>query len=358
MKMLKNKKLIRKITIAFAGTLLLTTVVQATSLTKKIDATFRNIQVYYNNQLKTMAQEPFIYNGSVYLPVRAVGELVDKEINWNSATNSVFVADKGGVPSGNLAAEIVTKDLEIARLLGQNDLLTKKIKELEAGNKDTDKDKVTSNDLKTTLSYIEDFFDYEHSIDWDFKLSETSSRINVEVSFDSRYDDKKWANLTKSQRETFFRDIAREIRIDFRNTPINGKVIDRRTDKTVGSFTYSTGNTFSYSDDSATSFVELEKDLKKLVKKIDGTEIPVDDIIIKGTEDNVTFTVYIDLYSRTLQNDWAYAMEDKPREIRQVMEYIQEEILRDFRGATVQGFIEDLDSRNTLAKFDGRRLYK
>ncbi len=357
MKILTNKKLIKTITVAFAGTLLLTTVVNAAAVSKKIEATFRNIQVYSNNKLGVLEQEPFIYNQNVYLPVRAVGELVNKEITWNASTNSVFIADKGGAPSQNTAAELLAKDLEIARLMGTNSILDKRVKELEASIKDKDKRPGTSNDLNSTLGYITDFFDYEHSIDWDFKLSQTNSRINVEVSYDSRTDDKKWNNLTKAQRETFFKDIAREIRIDFKDTPVNGKVIDRRTDKTIGSFTYSTSNAFSYSDDSATSFVALEKDLKTLVKKIDGTEIPVDNIIIKGTEDNITFTVYIDLYSRTLQNDWQYAFEDNPREIRQVMEYIQEEILRDFKGASVQGFIEDLDSRNTLAKFDGRRLY-
>lgn len=359
MKILKNKKLMRKISIAFAGTLLLTTAVQATSLTKKIDATFRNIKVYYNNQQKSMEQEPFIYNGSVYLPVRAVSELVNKTVEWNSSTNSVLVSDKGGVSTTDLTAELTAKNLEIAKLMGEKSILEKKVAELETSlkDKDKDKDKKTSGDLKTTLSYIEDFFDYEHSIDWEFKLSETNSRINLEVTFDSRYDNKKWDNLTKSQKETFFRDLSREIRVDFKNTPINGKVIDRRTDKTIGSFTYSTSNKFSYSDDGATSFSDLEKDLKKLVKKVDGTEIPVDDIIIKGTEDDITFTVYIDLYNRTLQNDWQYAFEDNPRQIRQTMEYIQEEILRDFKYASVQGFIEDLDSRNTLAKFDGRRLY-
>lgn len=357
MKPLKNKKFIRRCTIAFAGTLLLTTVVQATSLTKKIDATFRNIKVYYNNQQKTMAQEPFIYNGSVYLPVRAVSELIDKTVDWNNATNSVFISDKGGLSSNDLATQLSAKNFEIAKLMGEKDLLEKRVKELEANIKNPDKGSGSSGDLKYTLSYIEEFFDYEHSIDWDFKLSQTSSRINVEVSFDSRYDGKKWDNLSTSKRESFFRDIAREIRVDFKDAAINGSVIDSRTDKSMGTFSYSKSNSFSYTDDSSTSFTALEKDLKNLVKKVDGTDIPIDDIIIKGTEDNITFTVYVDLYSRTLQNDWDYAMEDNPREIRQLMEYIQEEILRDFRYASVQGFIEDLDSRNTLAKFDGRRLY-
>ncbi|HHX62989.1 MAG TPA: copper amine oxidase N-terminal domain-containing protein [Epulopiscium sp.] len=359
MKTLKNKKFIRKCTTVFVGTLLLTTVVQATSLTKKIDATFKNIQVYYNNQQKTMAQEPFLYNGSVYLPVRAVSELVDKNVDWNSSTNSVFVTDKGGVVSSDLEAQIATKNFEITKLMTEKNLLQKKVTELEAAAKTPvpDKDKVTSGDLKETLSYIEKHFDYKHSIDWDFKLSETGSRINVDVGFDSRYDDTKWERLTKSEREAFFRDVAREIRVDFKNAVINGSVIDRRTDKTIGTFSYSQNNTFSYNDNGSTSFTTLQKDLKNRVKIIDGTSIPIDDIIIKGTGDDITFTVYIDLYSRTLQNEWADAMRDNPRKVRLVMEYIQEETLRDFKYATIQGFIEDVDSRNTLAKFDGRSLY-
>lgn len=353
MKLFKNKKIIRNISVVFAGTLLLTTAVNAASLTKKIDATYRNIKVFYNNQQKTMENEPFIYNNSVYLPVRAVGELVNKDIKWDSASNSVFVADKGGA-SGDLEAQLQSERFENARLAGQVSLLEKEVKELKEGKKD--KEKVTG-DIKVTLGYIEEFFDYEHSIDWDFALTETSSRINVDISFDSRVDGRRWDNLSKTQRENFFRDIAREIRVDFKDTTINGKVTDRRTDKTIGTFSYSKTNSFSYSDDSTTSFSALEKDLKKLITKIDGTNIPIDDIVITGNEDNITFTVYVDLYNRTLQNDWADTFQDKSRVIRGDMEYIQEEILRDYRHASVQGFIEDLDSGSTLAKYNGLRLY-
>lgn len=354
MKILKNKKFIRKCTMAFAGTLLLTTVVQAASVTKKIEASFRNIQMYYNNQHKTMAQEPFIYNGSVYLPVRAVSELVDKNVDWNSATNSVLISDKGGVPSGNLAAELAAKNFEIAKLMGEKDLLEKKVKELEANAKD--KDTSTSGDLKKTLAYIEDAFDYEHSIDWEFKLTETSSRINVEVSFDSKYDDRKWDNLSKSQREAFFRDIAREIRADHKNTPINGTVVDSRTGKNIGTFSYSKNNTFTYSDKSSTSFSNLEKDLKRLHSTIKGTGIPVYDIELTGDEDDVTFIVSVDLHSVSLSKEWDNAMKGSASDIRDLMLSITEEIEYDYRNANVQGFVEDLDSRRTIAKWDGRRL--
>lgn len=35
---------------------------------------------------------PLLYSGSVYLPVRSIGELMDKEVNWNNATRTVTLS--------------------------------------------------------------------------------------------------------------------------------------------------------------------------------------------------------------------------------------------------------------------------
>lgn len=35
--------------------------------------------------------EVFIYNGTTYLPVRAVGEAVGKAVQWESKTSSVYI---------------------------------------------------------------------------------------------------------------------------------------------------------------------------------------------------------------------------------------------------------------------------
>lgn len=338
----------KRVSIVFAGTLLLGTIVNASSLTKKINATFRNIQVFYQNEPKTMEQEPFIYNDSVYLPVRAVAELVDKNVIWNSATNSVFVTDKGAS-----SAELEAKDFEISRLKAEKLLLEKKVKDLEENKKEDDKKK----DFKETLDLLNRYYDREHSIEWEFKLSESTSGINVDVSFDSRYDDRKWTNLTKSERERFFLDIAKEIRTDFKGETINGRVMDQRSNKEIGIFTYSRNNSFSYSDNSATSFTELETALKRLYTKIDKSDIPIDDIVITGNEDNITFTLYVDLYTPLLRYEWEKAAKDNRREIRDLMIDLREDIKYDYRYADVQGFIEDFDSRDTLIKFDGRGLY-
>lgn len=40
--------------------------------------------------------EPFIYNGTTYLPVRTVGEAIGKKVNWDGATQTVYLGERPG----------------------------------------------------------------------------------------------------------------------------------------------------------------------------------------------------------------------------------------------------------------------
>ena len=70
-----------------------------------------NIPVQYNNikvlvdgeELRT-EKEPFLYDGTTYLPLRAVAEAVGKEVSWDSATKTAVLS--GG------AAELPPEDKE------------------------------------------------------------------------------------------------------------------------------------------------------------------------------------------------------------------------------------------------------
>jgi hypothetical protein len=72
------------------------------SATEYIQAAYNNIKIYVDGSLLTPRDgngsivEPFIYNGTTYLPVRAVGEAVGKSIGWDGATYSVYI---GGAPT-------------------------------------------------------------------------------------------------------------------------------------------------------------------------------------------------------------------------------------------------------------------
>ena len=63
--------------------------VSAENGTKEISAAFRDIKVVVDGKQLSTPAEPFIYNGTTYLPVRAVGEAVGKEVAWDNDTKTV-----------------------------------------------------------------------------------------------------------------------------------------------------------------------------------------------------------------------------------------------------------------------------
>lgn len=86
------------------GATLTSGVVFATKGTKTIDVLYNNIKVYKDNVLCELKDangtviEPFIYNGTTYMPVRGTASLADMEVTWDGATQSVYLWDE--IPAG------------------------------------------------------------------------------------------------------------------------------------------------------------------------------------------------------------------------------------------------------------------
>ncbi len=66
----------------------------AQSGTQKIDAVYNNIKIVVDGKEVSTSTEPFIYNGTTYLPVRAIGEALGKDVSWDSATNTVYIGSE------------------------------------------------------------------------------------------------------------------------------------------------------------------------------------------------------------------------------------------------------------------------
>jgi hypothetical protein len=74
----------------------------AGATTRQLNAWFNNIKIVVDGELivpkdsEGRVIEPFIIDGTAYLPVRAVGEALGKSVDWDGATNTVFLggADK------------------------------------------------------------------------------------------------------------------------------------------------------------------------------------------------------------------------------------------------------------------------
>ena len=72
-----------------------------------IEVEYNNIKVYKDNVLCELKDangstiEPFIYNGTTYMPIRGTANLADMQVTWDGATQSVYLWDEmvpGGTP--------------------------------------------------------------------------------------------------------------------------------------------------------------------------------------------------------------------------------------------------------------------
>src|SRR5665648_707224 len=64
--------------------------------TKTITASYSNIKIYIDQMLMTPKDvkgnevEPFIYNGTTYVPIRAVSEAFNKSVSWDGSSSSIY----------------------------------------------------------------------------------------------------------------------------------------------------------------------------------------------------------------------------------------------------------------------------
>lgn len=79
--------------------LCLTIVSTADPIAKSIDVVFDSYKIYVDGILTKLTDanqntlEPLNYNGSIYLPIRAISESLGKEVTWESSTKSVYIGD-------------------------------------------------------------------------------------------------------------------------------------------------------------------------------------------------------------------------------------------------------------------------
>ena len=92
-------------------TTMCTFTVAAQQIQKKIDVSYRNIKIYADGKLVNTNgdNEAFIYNGTTYLPVRAVGEAFNKAVDWDGKTASVYLGTR---PTNSSRPTVLLEDLD------------------------------------------------------------------------------------------------------------------------------------------------------------------------------------------------------------------------------------------------------
>lgn len=100
----------------------------AASVKETIHVIYNNIQIVVNGEKVALGNdsrgkkiEPFIYNGTTYLPVRAVGEALGERVVWDGKTNTVYVGKRNDFEADKLLSDLDYFSTGQQNLWGNND---------------------------------------------------------------------------------------------------------------------------------------------------------------------------------------------------------------------------------------------
>lgn len=82
---------------------------------KQITVSIGGIDIYVDQQLKVPTSatgkrvDPIVYDGTTYLPVRAISNMLGKEVAWDQATKSIYIGKAPSKGTQGVLAENLTK---------------------------------------------------------------------------------------------------------------------------------------------------------------------------------------------------------------------------------------------------------
>ncbi|MEC1715445.1 stalk domain-containing protein [Schinkia azotoformans] len=314
---------------ALLSGVLFTTSVDASSALKKVDAHYKNIKIINNSQEVTIdpKTEPFLLNGVTYIPLRMMGELYNKNVQWNGESNTITIKDITTPISqatvDSLTAQIKAKDLQIAQLQAE----INKLKESQkTGNLNT---------LEKQLN--DDYYDYYNDLDdVDIMLSGDKNKIDIRIDVDG----KDWNSLTSSEKTKFLQAIINDILKEFKDADIKGTIKDAdNSSKQLASFNIDSSDKVRLTATN-TDLDDLEDELNDDYYDYNG--IDDIDISLDGDEDEIDLTIEVNA------DDWNDL--SKKNKLK-FLQDIVDDILYEFKKAEIDGTVKNADNGKKLDTF-------
>lgn len=113
--MLKNKKT-KIILICLAAVLLFGSTISAKTVSETAQIFYNNIKIFINGgeiipkDANGNETEAFIMNGTTYLPVRAISQAFGQEVEWDGATQNIYIGKKDQTKPDNYLDKIQYND--------------------------------------------------------------------------------------------------------------------------------------------------------------------------------------------------------------------------------------------------------
>jgi hypothetical protein len=225
--MLKNKKRIALMIAVLMLVLSFSTTGFASWLDKTIKASYRNITVFVNNTQKVATTtsgtvvEPFIVDGTTYVPLRGIAEMLGYQVTFNPTTYRIDIV---GTDVAALAAQVIQKDA--------------RIKELE-----TQLAKYSTVSLTTLRSELKADYTKIGTVsikDIILKGDKSAIELQIYVDLTRSTDYNAWTSLSETTKKTAIQNMVDDIRDAFADAKITGFVQDNYDKSKILKFTLDT----------------------------------------------------------------------------------------------------------------------
>lgn len=261
----------------------------AAQATKTLKAVYNNIGITYNGTAISYDAEgePFMINGTTYLPLRLVGTALNKNVSWDGNNKRVIITDNGAAgPADNstitalnsqinsLNQELTATKTSISSKDSQITSLKADIEKLKAVQSKT----VDLDDMEEKLN--DRYGDYKKT-DAEISLSGDVDDITVRIDVNKS----KWRDLSSSVKKDIVQDIVDDLLSEYKKADISGGIYDSGK---LESFSVSSSGKVSLSGSSAMDLDEMEDELKDEYDRYKKTSSRIS---LSGDEDDITVRI-------------------------------------------------------------------
>ena len=338
--------------------------VTAYSGSRNVKADYRNIQISYNGAMKTVTDEagnvvePFAINGTTYVPLRGVSQILGVNADWDGPNSTVKLTggQQASAPSVDVSAYIA----KINELQQQLTAAQTELASLKSGTSTTNSQNGPVNITTAALNELNnklnaDFSDQLHSsIDMCIEVSQKASRLQLDITYSSSSENSKYDNLGETKIKNYIKDICDEIQTKFGAVAIQGNITYTKADLEKVSFQVSAAGKASY------SFAIDESGVKDAIEEVTSGYITLGELgkrTINSIESTVkTNKISFSIYLSDNYNELTYKKSDDKvvtwsdiaseslvrSQLRDIVNEIQDNANGDY---TVVGYIYTRDNR-------------
>ncbi|GGJ22609.1 stalk domain-containing protein [Paenibacillus hunanensis] len=329
----------------------------ASDATKQLKAVYANIKVMYNNQAVTVdaAQEPFMINGTTYVPLRVLGDAVGKKVTWNNTDKAVSITDtQTQVPQSTVDAlnaqiqslqlqltnantQSTGKDTTISQLQAQVNDLNSQITSLknQLADNSSSSGSVSNAMTKLQTALNNSYGDYR-STGASIELTGTQSAVKVSI----RVNETSWNDTSSSSRRTLLQNIVDDIHDNttFKNATISGTVYNKNSTKLM-SFTVNNNNSVVIG--SNVDLTTVQKNLNNDYGTYRNIKLSIE--LSNDNDEEIVFRVYAN------KSDWNLLTDNQGTSL---MSSIAADIDAAYSnmGKKIYGFVYDSSNRSTILK--------